>query len=111
MTADEVLGKLARREKQVVVMLACGMRSKEVANILNISHKSVNTYKTNAERKLNVKGSVEIAHVMLAAGVVEFKLPSWFVGASGNIGRSTLPGGTNDRLDKVPLIIGETMGC
>jgi DNA-binding NarL/FixJ family response regulator len=66
--ADERTGPLAllgRREWQIYSYLVEGKRPHEIASLLNISPKTVDTYRSNIVRKLEVEGT---------AGLVRFAL-------------------------------------
>lgn len=52
-------GNITNREKQVISMIADGMRSKEIAEKLFISINTVNNHRRNAIEKLNVSTSSE----------------------------------------------------
>ena len=46
--------QLSAREHQVFTLLVDGLRSKEIANQLDLSPKTVNTYRSNLMIKLNI---------------------------------------------------------
>lgn len=54
------LGALSQREYEVFTRLVEGMRPKDIARLLNISPKTVDTYRANLMRKLNVRDLVEL---------------------------------------------------
>jgi DNA-binding NarL/FixJ family response regulator len=51
---DDPLGHLSRREHDVFFHLVNGLRAKEIANLLDISPKTVDTYRASLMRKLNI---------------------------------------------------------
>ena len=51
---DDPLAHLSRRERDVFLHLVNGLRAKEIANLLDISPKTVDTYRASLMRKLNV---------------------------------------------------------
>jgi DNA-binding NarL/FixJ family response regulator len=51
---DDPLVQLSRREKDVFFHLVNGLRAKEIANILDISPKTVDTYRASLMRKLKI---------------------------------------------------------
>jgi len=51
---DDPLTHLSRRERDVFFHLVNGMRAKEIANLLDISPKTVDTYRASLMRKLNI---------------------------------------------------------
>jgi len=63
--AVDPLDKLSSREYQVFTFLVDGLRAKEIAGRLNISPKTVDTYRSNVMRKL---------HIYDVAGLVKFAL-------------------------------------
>lgn len=54
--------KLSRREVEVMKMLSQGMANKEIAHELNISDKTVSTYKTRILTKIGGKSVVDIVN-------------------------------------------------
>ena len=52
-TVDVESGVLTTREREIVQLLAEGKSSKEVANVLDLSTKTVETHRTNVMRKLS----------------------------------------------------------
>jgi DNA-binding NarL/FixJ family response regulator len=51
---DDPLIQLSRRERDVFFHLVNGLRAKEIANLLDISPKTVDTYRASLMRKLNI---------------------------------------------------------
>ncbi len=52
--ADDPLGSLSAREYQVFSLLVEGVRAKEIAGRLQVSPKTVDTYRANLMKKLNI---------------------------------------------------------
>jgi DNA-binding NarL/FixJ family response regulator len=52
--ADNPVDSLSRREMEVFTYLVKGMRAKDIAELLRISPKTVDTYRASLMRKLNV---------------------------------------------------------
>lgn len=52
--------KLTPREKKILEMLVEGNRNKEIADILSISVRTVDTHRTNIMRKLDVNNTAEL---------------------------------------------------
>jgi len=52
--ADDPLAHLSRRERDVFFHLVNGLRAKEIASLLDISPKTVDTYRASLMRKLNI---------------------------------------------------------
>ncbi|HTT64872.1 MAG TPA: response regulator transcription factor [Bryobacteraceae bacterium] len=51
---EDPLAHLSRRERDVFFHLVNGLRAKEIANLLDISPKTVDTYRASLMRKLNI---------------------------------------------------------
>lgn len=52
--AEDPLGTLSRREYEVFSFLVDGLRPKDIARVLDISPKTVDTYRSNIMRKLDI---------------------------------------------------------
>lgn len=52
--------KITKREKEILVMLSEGLRNKDIAGKLFISPRTVEVYKINLSRKLNLSGCSEL---------------------------------------------------
>jgi DNA-binding NarL/FixJ family response regulator len=74
---DDPLASLSKREYEVFSFLVEGKRPKDIARILQISPKTVDTYRANVMRKLEIEG---------VAGLVRFAIER-------NIRRSTAASG------------------
>jgi two-component system invasion response regulator UvrY len=57
------LDKLSQREVQVMMMITQGHRIQEVSDILNLSPKTVSTYRYRLYEKLGVSNDVELTHL------------------------------------------------
>ncbi|MBU0992091.1 MAG: response regulator transcription factor [Proteobacteria bacterium] len=69
--------RLSDREKQVFRMIAKGQSTKTIADILNISPKTVAKHRANIMEKLNVKDLISLIKYALNNGIIEpdeFKL-------------------------------------
>lgn len=62
---------LSERELQVMLMITRGRKVQEIAEILHLSPKTVNTYRYRLFEKLGVKSDVELTHLALQHGVIE----------------------------------------
>ncbi len=51
---EDPLGRLSTREREVFTYLVNGLRAKDIASLLDISPKTVDTYRSSLMRKLNV---------------------------------------------------------
>ena len=61
-------GILTKREKEVFSLLVDNKSTKEIADILNISEKTVRNHISNAMRKLGVKGRASAVVELLKLG-------------------------------------------
>jgi DNA-binding NarL/FixJ family response regulator len=64
------LESLSSRELEVALMLARGLAVNEVANRLNLSAKTISTYKQRLFEKLGVAHTIALAHVLSAHGLL-----------------------------------------
>ena len=62
---------ISGREREIVQLLAEGKSSKEVANILNLSVKTVETHRSNILRKLNCHSVSELVRYAVRNHIVE----------------------------------------
>ena len=69
--SDEVLADLTPREEEVLRHLALGSSMKEIAAVLNISTKTVDTYRTRANLKLNHRTRADIVRFAIKSGWME----------------------------------------
>jgi DNA-binding NarL/FixJ family response regulator len=59
---------LSARESEVLWLVAWGLLSKEIAERLEVSIKTVEAHKANAMRKLGMKGRIDIVRYALLQG-------------------------------------------
>jgi DNA-binding NarL/FixJ family response regulator len=69
--SGEESAQVTGREREVVRLLAEGKSNKEVATILGISTKTVDTHRLNLMRKLNCHSVTELVHYAIRAHIVE----------------------------------------
>lgn len=62
---DDPFKSLSERELQIMIMLTKGTKVPDIAMQLNISAKTVNTYRYRMFEKLNVTSDVELTHLAL----------------------------------------------
>ena len=62
------VGRLSRRETEVLRLMALGYSNKDIANKLDLSVKTVEVHKANATRKLNLNGRIEIVRFAVLQG-------------------------------------------
>lgn len=65
------LDLLTRREKQVLRLIAEGMRNRDIAEELFISAKTVENHRANLMRKLNLHGTAELAVYAVKQGLTQ----------------------------------------
>lgn len=63
--------ELSGRELQVLIMIASSQSVQEIANVLHISPKTVNSYRYRLFTKLGVKGDVALARLAFSYGVID----------------------------------------
>ncbi len=68
-----MINSLSERELQVTQMLGRGIRVVDIAKYLNISSKTVNTFRYRIFQKLNVTGDVELTHLAIQSGLVDLE--------------------------------------
>jgi DNA-binding NarL/FixJ family response regulator len=74
---DRVLGVLSRREQEIFCRIIYGSRTREIAQALSISVKTVETHRTHINRKLDVHSPADLIRVAAMAGLLrEGKGPS-----------------------------------
>jgi DNA-binding NarL/FixJ family response regulator len=66
---EDPLGGLSHRETEVFYHLVNGLRAKEIAQLLGISPKTVDTYRASLMRKLNVKDLVGLVKFAIDKGL------------------------------------------
>lgn len=62
---------LSDREFQVMCMIASGMKSKEIADQLGISSKTVSTYRERLLGKMGMRTNTELAHYAVKNNIIE----------------------------------------
>ena len=65
------LDTLSRREIQVLMMISQGTKTQEISEILNLSPKTISTYRTRLNEKLNVNSDIEMLHLAMKYGVLD----------------------------------------
>jgi DNA-binding NarL/FixJ family response regulator len=63
------LERLSRRESEILRLVAQGQTSREVAGRLHISTKTVETHRTNMNRKLGLRNTVDVLRFAAAHGI------------------------------------------
>lgn len=72
-TAGSPFDQLSSREMQVMIMATGGHSVQEISDKLNLSPKTVSTYRSRLFEKLGVSNDVELTRLALRYGVIEEK--------------------------------------
>ncbi|KAB1063194.1 response regulator [Salibacter halophilus] len=62
--------QLTKREIQIIALIADGNTNREIAEKLNISHRTVDTHRTNIMRKLDIHNSAALVRTALKEGII-----------------------------------------
>ncbi|VAW52821.1 hypothetical protein MNBD_GAMMA05-575 [hydrothermal vent metagenome] len=65
------LDSLSMRETQVLMMIAQGTKTQEISKILNLSPKTISTYRVRLYEKLSVSSDIEMLHMAMKHGVLD----------------------------------------
>ena len=68
---ESVIDVLSQRELQVLIMISRGMRTNTISEKLNLSPKTVSTYRKRLHDKLDVSNDVEMMHLAIKHGILE----------------------------------------
>ena len=58
--SDAPINRLSDREMEIIELTGSGVGTKKIAEILNLSVKTVETHKVHIQNKLNLSGSAEL---------------------------------------------------
>lgn len=61
---------LTDRERDVLVLVVAGRSSKEIARVLDISHRTVETHRTRIMQKMSARSAVDLATMAQALGLL-----------------------------------------
>ncbi|GAB7259852.1 MULTISPECIES: UvrY/SirA/GacA family response regulator transcription factor [Dickeya] len=67
--AETPLECLSERELQIMIMITKGQKVTEISDQLNLSPKTVNSYRYRMFSKLNINGDVELTHLAIRHGL------------------------------------------
>ena len=67
------MGVLTNREKEIFTLLTSNKTTKEIANILNISEKTVRNHISNTMQKLGVKGRASAVVELIKLNEISIK--------------------------------------
>lgn len=65
------IDSLSMRETQVLMMIAQGTKTNKISEILNLSPKTISTYRARLFDKLDVRSDVEMLHLAMKHGVLD----------------------------------------
>jgi len=68
---DSIIDSLSKRELLILMMIAQGHKNNELAETLNISPKTVSTYRARLHEKLGVKSDIEMVHLAMKHGILD----------------------------------------
>ncbi|CDH07618.1 putative regulator in two-component regulatory system with BarA (LuxR/UhpA familiy) [Xenorhabdus bovienii str. oregonense] len=68
---ENPLAELSERELQIMTMITQGRKVNEISTLLNLSPKTVNSYRYRMFSKLNIKGDVELTHMAIRCGLLD----------------------------------------
>ena len=62
---------MTHRERQVVNLVANGLSNKEIAHRLNLSHKTIESFRTNLRRKFRLRTTADIVRYAMKHEVIQ----------------------------------------
>lgn len=65
-----VVNKLSKKEIEILKLIANGMKSNEVASMLNLSVRTVSNHRANMLRKTDLKNTAELIRAAMKEGVI-----------------------------------------
>ena len=65
------MDELSMRELQVLMLIAQGSRTQKISDMLNLSPKTISTYRKRLYDKLDVSSDIEMLHLALKHGVLD----------------------------------------
>lgn len=65
------IDSLSMRETQVLMMISQGTKTQEISEILNLSPKTISTYRKRLYEKLDVSSDIEMLHLAMKHGVMD----------------------------------------
>jgi len=71
--AESPFSSLSERELQIMLMITKGQKVTEISEQLNLSPKTVNSYRYRMFSKLNIHGDVELTHIAIRHGLCNAK--------------------------------------
>ncbi len=68
---DSELSALSNRETEVLKLLAQGIPNRDVAKLLHISNRTIDSHRSNIMKKLSAKSNSELVQIALKNGLIE----------------------------------------
>ncbi|WP_026317892.1 UvrY/SirA/GacA family response regulator transcription factor [Algicola sagamiensis] len=68
---DNPFESLSERELQIMLMITSGKKVQDIAEQLNLSSKTVNSYRYRMFEKLGISGDVELTHLAVRYGMID----------------------------------------
>ncbi|CAG9297088.1 MULTISPECIES: UvrY/SirA/GacA family response regulator transcription factor [Celerinatantimonas] len=69
--SENPFSQLSERELQIMLMITKGVRVTDISEQLNLSSKTVNSYRYRLFNKLNISGDVELTHLAIRHGILD----------------------------------------
>ncbi len=69
--AENPFKELSERELQIMMMITKGEKVTDISEQLNLSPKTVNSYRYRLFSKLNISGDVELTHLAIRYGILD----------------------------------------
>ncbi|KTD89745.1 UvrY/SirA/GacA family response regulator transcription factor [Pseudoalteromonas sp. H71] len=73
-TDENPFQSLSERELQIMLMITKGEKAQDIAERLNLSSKTVNSYRYRMFEKLNVGGDVELTHLAIRHKMIDIDI-------------------------------------
>jgi DNA-binding NarL/FixJ family response regulator len=71
--ADEEFGKLTEREREILQLIAEGRANREIAELLHISIKTVESHRSHIMEKLNLRNIAELTQYAIRKGLISLQ--------------------------------------
>jgi two-component system invasion response regulator UvrY len=68
---DNIIDNLSKRELQILIMIVQAHKNNEIAQTLNISPKTVSTYRKRLHEKLGVNTDMQMLHLAIKHGIMD----------------------------------------
>lgn len=66
-----LIHELTEREKEILALIALGLSNKEIGDKLFISHRTVDTHRTNLMKKLDVHNIAGLIRIAMKSGLIQ----------------------------------------